>query len=205
LIPPAEGGNSPPFNTDYISEMRVLAKLSLSYSRLVGVNIDDFYSGTNKKTFTPAYTCKLFDAKQAINPKLQFAPTIYDLDRQFAQRYGGCIDGVWFWWVNLDQVGGLQSALENSRLAVQGRFSIYGGVYAHGSSWHPADPTPATLRRTLQVTCRYANGAVVWRMHLADSSNALLTVARSFAMGGASELAGRCGSFVDERGSLRAK
>lgn len=75
LIPPVEGGNSPPFNRDYVRWMKELARLSLKYPCLKGVNIDDFYWDT--KFFTPQYTCSLYSAKQSINPRLQFAPTIY--------------------------------------------------------------------------------------------------------------------------------
>ncbi|HUZ47505.1 MAG TPA: hypothetical protein VMW54_12790 [Terriglobia bacterium] len=195
LIPPSEGGDSPPFNRDYVRWMQELAKLSLRYPNLRGVNIDDYLSGTSKKTFTPAYTCNLYHAKQAINPKLQFAPTLYDLDRPLAEQYGGCVDGVWLWWTNLDMTTGLASWLENTRLAVQGRFPIYSGIYGHGSSWHRAAPKPGVLRGSLETACRYARGAIIWQMPLSPP-NPLLQVARSFGVGGSSPAAGRCGRMA---------
>ncbi|MCL5005706.1 MAG: hypothetical protein M1404_04160 [Acidobacteria bacterium] len=196
LIPPSEGGNSPPFNRDYLRWMQELAKLSLKYPRLKGVNIDDFY--WDYKFFTPQYTCQIYSAKQKINPRLQFAPTIYGLDTDFADRYGGCVDGVWLWWRNLEGNVGLDAWLKNSRLAEKDRFPIYGGVYAGTTHWHKGGrPEPRVFRSALETTCRYANGAVIWQMALTPP-NPLLDVARSFGFKGSSPLAGRCGTLVDK-------
>jgi len=195
LIPPSEGGDSPPFNGHYVRWMQELAKLSLRYPNLRGVNIDDYVSGISKKTFTPAYTCKIYQAKQSINPKLQFAPTVYDPNRSFAEKYGSCIDGAWIWYTNLDSSSNLQSWLENTRLAVGGRFPIYSGVYAHHTSWHSAAPKPGVLRSSVQTACRYADGAIIWQMPLTPP-NPLLKVARTLGTGGSSPVAGKCGTFV---------
>jgi len=199
LIPPSEGGDSPPFNRNYVRWMQGLARLSLRFPNLRGVNIDDYVSGISKNTFTPAYTCDIYRAKQAINPKLQFAPTIYDLDRSLAEKYGPCIDGAWLWFTNLDTAAGLQSWLENTRLAVGGRFPIYSGVYASQSSWHPAAPKPAVLQRSVETACHYAEGAIIWQMPLTPP-NPLLKVAHTFGVGGSSPLAGRCGTLVHATG-----
>ena len=196
LIPPSEGGDSPPFNRDYVRWMKELAKLSLRFSNLKGANIDDYVSGISKNTFTPAYTCDIYQAKQAINPKFQFVPTIYDLTRPLAEKYGSCVDGVWLWWTNLDTSAGLQSWLVNTRLAVDGRFPIYSGVYAHTTSWHRAEgPKPSVLKRTVETACRNANGSIIWQMPLTPP-NPLLDVARSFGKRGSSPVAARCGTFV---------
>jgi len=200
LIPPSEGGDSPPFNRDYVRWMQELARISLHNPNLKGVNIDDYVSGISKNTFTPAYTCNIYRAKQAINPKLQFVPTIYDLTRPLAEKYGACVDGVWLWWTNLDTASGLESWLENTRLAVDGRFPIYSGIYANETSWHSASaPKPAALQRSVETACRYANGAIIWQMPLTPP-NPLLNVAHSFGAGGSSPVAGRCGTFVHESG-----
>ncbi|TAM79229.1 MAG: hypothetical protein EPN47_19670 [Acidobacteria bacterium] len=196
LIPPSEGGDSPPFNRDYVRWMQELARLSLHHSNLKGVNIDDYVSGISKNTFTPAYTCDIYRAKQAINPQLQFVPTIYDLTRPLAEKYGACVDGVWLWWTNLDTAAGLESWLENTRLAVDGRFPIYSGIYANETSWHhTAAPKPAILQKSVETACRNANGAIIWQMPLTPA-NPLLDVARVFGAGGSSSVAGRCGAFV---------
>jgi hypothetical protein len=200
LIPPSEGGDSPPFNRDYVRWMQELARLSLRLSNLKGVNIDDYVSGISKNTFTPAYTCEIYRTKQAINPRLQFVPTIYDLTRPLAEKYGACVDGVWLWWTNLDTASGLQSWLVNTRLAVDGRFPIYSGVYANRTSWHRAEaPKPPVLQRSVEAACRNANGVIIWQMPLTPP-NPLLDVARTFGTGGSSSLAARCGMFVHESG-----
>ncbi|MGH9449857.1 MAG: hypothetical protein ACRD11_04870 [Terriglobia bacterium] len=204
LIPPSEGGNSEPFGSDYVRWMRALAKLSLKYPHLRGVNIDDFQSGISRKTFTPAYTCALYRAKQQINPKLQFAPTVYKLDRAFAGQFGGCIDGVWLWWTKLDTAAGLKSWLKQSRAAAGNRFPVYSGVYAHSTSWHQkSDPAPAELGQALEKACQYADGAVIWRLPLTGPPNPLLEEAQRFGAKGSSGLAGRCGAA--KREPMRAR
>lgn len=198
LIPPGEGGDSPPFNEHYVRWMQELAKLSLRYPNLRGVNIDDYQAAkSSREKFTPAYTCKIYSAKQAINPKFQFAPTIYDLDRSFAEKYGSCIDGAWLWFTNLDTPAGLQSWLQNTRLAVGGRFPIYGGIYGNHTSWHSAPPKPDVLQGSLDTACRYADGAIIWQMPLTPP-NPLLKAARTLGIGGSSPVAGKCGTFVHE-------
>ncbi len=196
LIPPTEGGDSLPYRTDFVTWMKTLARLSLKYPSLRGVNIDDLWIGTNVTLFTHAYLHRLYQTKQQINPELLFVPTVYDLGPTEADRLAGCVDGVWFWWVNLEKNDGWRSLLEDSQAVVAGRFPIYGGVYAASTSWHKQGaPSPGILKGALEIACRYANGAIIWQLPLAakSSNNLLLKVARSFASGGSADLAGRCG------------
>jgi hypothetical protein len=140
--------------------------------------------------------CSLYQVKQEINPKLLFVPTIYDLDQGVADHLAGCVDGVWFWWTNLEHLVGLRSLLEDSRLVVSNRFPIYAGVYAHSTSWHKeGNPSPKVLQGALEIGCRYADGAIIWNLALSPntSDNSLLAVARAFAPGGSADLAGKCG------------
>lgn len=196
LIPPTEGGNSLPYRTDFATWMKTLARLSLKYPSLRGVNIDDLWIDSNAKLFTHAYLCSLYQAKQQINPKFLFVPTVYDLGPAEADRLAGCVDGVWFWWVNLEKNDGWRSLLEDSRVVAGKRFPIYGGVYSQSTSWHKqGNPSPAIMRDALEIACRYANGAIIWELPLAakSSDNSLLKVARSFTVGGSADLAGKCG------------
>src|SRR5579863_8599607 len=140
LLPPSEK-LSLPYGSNYRAWMQTLARLSLHHRSLAGVNIDDLMSSeANRALFTREYLCGLDHAKQAINPRFAFVPTIYDLDRPVAGRLAGCVDGVWLFYTNLEQNANLRSFLGNSRLAVAGRFPIFGGVYAGSSSWHPNGP-----------------------------------------------------------------
>jgi hypothetical protein len=194
IIPPSEGSTSLPYRSDYIGWSKELARLSLKYPNFLGFNIDDLDIDSSHATFTRDYVCKIYDAKKEINPHLLFVPTIYDLDRTVADRVAGCVDGVWLWWVNLEKTTGLQSFLENTRYAVDGRFPIYGGVYAHWSSWHKqGNPESAVFRKTLETTCKYADGAVIWELSL-KPGEPLLEATKPFLAGGTSPYAGNCGT-----------
>jgi hypothetical protein len=192
LIPPSEGGNSLPYATDYVTWFKVLAKLSLRYPHLRGVNIDDMVQGISPKTFTRDYVCELYRDKKEINPQFLAIPTVYDLDSELADRLAGCVDGVWMTWTNLETATGFVGFLKNSRLAVKGRFPIYAPVYAHATSWHKqGDPLPASFLRTLNKACQYSDGIVLWNLSLLDP-DPLLAIARTFTSGGSSQYAGRC-------------
>lgn len=193
LIPPSEGADSHPYDADYVTWAKTLAGLSVRYPHLRGFNIDDIDQGDSPNTFTRKYLCQIYQAKQTINTRLQFVPTIYDLDSTVANRLAGCVDGAWLWWVNLEKATGLPSFLENSQLVVEGRFPIYGGVYAQSTSWHKSgEPLPKVFQETLEDTCRYADGAVIWQLSLQES-DPLLVITKTFTKGGASLYAGKCG------------
>ena len=194
LIPPSEGANSHPYDADYVGWAKNIAKLSVRYPHLRGFNIDDIDQGDSPETFTRQYLCQIYRAKQGINPRLQFVPTIYDLDTTMANRLAGCADGVWLWWVNLEKATGLPSFLENSRLAVKGRFPIYGGLYASATSWHKSgEPLPKVFQETLDDSCQYSDGAIIYTLSLEDS-DPLLKIAKTYTKGGSSQYAGKCGT-----------
>jgi hypothetical protein len=193
LIPHHEGF-SLPYNEDFVRWMQELAKLSVQYPVLRGVNIDDIDAGGNERMFTHQYMCEINRAKLPINPKLLFIPTIYDLDRDAVDRYAGCVDGVWLWWTNLGQNGGLRAFLRDGRAMARGRFPVYAGVYAHSTSWQKqSGPKPEVLKTALDLGCRYSNGVIVWQLPLTQEENPWLNVVREYTTGGTSEFAGRCG------------
>ncbi len=193
LIPPTEGGNSHPYDTDYVKWFQVLAQLSLKYPHLRGANIDDLLVGYNPKTFTHEYLRQIYQAKEKINPHFLFVPTVYDLDRREAEQLAGCVDGVWLWWMNLERGLGLASFLENARVVVGRRFPVYGGIYAAGTSWHKeGEPTVRAFMSSLEDACRFSDGAVVWELSL-EASDPLLQIAKSYTPGGSAKLAGKCG------------
>lgn len=196
LFPPSELAPQMPYKRDYVKWMEVLAYLSRGDPTLRGVNIDDYLSGVSAKTFTRAYTCQLYAAKQQINPAFLFVPTLYELGASEVNRLSGCVDGVWLWWTNLGNNDGMRTLLENTQPLVARRFPVYAGVYAHSTSWHKSSgPKPNVLEGALQTACRYSSGAVMWNLPLGPklSDNPLLKVARSFTVGGAASVAGKCG------------
>ncbi|TAM81988.1 MAG: hypothetical protein EPN47_11370 [Acidobacteria bacterium] len=199
LFPPSEPAVQLPFNKDYVKWMEVLGQLSRQYAELRGVNIDDYLDGVSSKTFTRPYTCRIYRAEKQADPNLLFAPTIYELDSEAVNRLFGCVDGVWFWWTNLGNNGGMRTLLENSRAVVAGRFSVYAGVYAHSTSWHQAaGPRPTVLKEALETGCQYSDGDVMWNVPFGpdQSDNPLLTVSRSFGVGGTASLAAKCGTIT---------
>ena len=194
IIPPSEGADSLPYRSDYVAWSAALAKLSLKYKNFRGFNIDDIDQDVSETTFTQDYLCKIYTAKTQVNSQLLFVPTIYDLDRTAADRLAGCVDGVWLWWVNLEKSTGMPSFLENSRHVVDGRFPIYGGVYAHWTSWHKeGNPQPDVFQQSLEDSCKYSNGAIIWQLSLAPT-NPLLAVTKKFLPSGSSPYVGKCGT-----------
>jgi len=193
LIPHHEGA-SLPYRYDFVRWVQVLARLALKYPVLRGINIDDTDVGGNDKLFTHEYFSQIYQAKQKINPRVLFVPTIYDLDPEEVSRLSGCVDGVWLWWVNLEQNNGLRSFLKDSRIVARGRFPVYGGVYAHSTSWHKqGGPKPKLFAKALELACTYSDGAIIWQLPLTENPNPWLEAARTFTIGGTSELAGKCG------------
>ena len=197
LIPHTEGFSFP-YREDFVRWIQQLAKLSLKYPALRGVNIDDIDAGGNDRTFTRRYVCEINRVKLSINPKLLFIPTIYDLDREEADRYSGCIDGVWLWWVNLEQNNGLRAFIRDARAVTQDRFPVYAGVYAHSTSWHKqGGPKPEILQTALEIGCKYSDGVIVWQLPLGEDENPWLKVVREFTSAEPSKFAGSCGLGVN--------
>ena len=202
ILPPSEG-TSEPYGHDYVAWADAFAKLSLQYPHMRGLNIDDLDQDVSRETFTREYVCQIYRAKQKINPKLLFVPTIYDLDRRVADQLAGCVDGVWLWWVNLEKPTGLPSFLENSKLAAAGRFPIYGGLYAHSTSWHKqGNPSPVVFRETLEDTCAHADGTMIWNISL-EPPDPLLEITKTLMTGGSSPLARKCGQSAGEAAGSR--
>lgn len=187
-------GSSLPYRYDFIRWMKVLARLSLQYPVLRGVNIDDTDAGRSPSLFTRRYFCQIYRAGRAINPHLLFIPTIYDLDADEANRLSGCVDGVWLWWTNLEQNNGLRAFLRDGQMIAGNRFPVYAGVYAHSTSWHKEGaPLPKIIRQATTLGCTWSHGVVLWQLPLTDQPNPALSVAEEFVPGGSSPLAGHCG------------
>lgn len=194
LVTKTIGRGSLPYNDNYVRWMQELGKLSLKYPVLRGVNIDDTDAGGMDRVFTHKYLCEIDQAKRKANPKLLFVPTIYDLDKDEADRYAGCVDGVWLWWGNLEKDENLRAFLRDGRAMAKGRFPVYAGIYAHSTSWHKeGGPKPDIFKRALQLGCSYSDGVVVWQLPLTEQDNPWLQVVREFMPGGGDPLAGHCG------------
>ncbi|TAM82058.1 MAG: hypothetical protein EPN47_10290 [Acidobacteria bacterium] len=193
LIPPTEGGDSHPYDTDFVKWFQTLAELSLKYPHLRGANIDDLLIDGNKQIFTHGYLSTIYHAKQMINPHFLFVPTVYELDQGIAKLLEGCVDGVWFWWMNLERGEGLSSFLENARVVVGKRFPVYAGIYAHAASWHrEGEPSVRAFLSSIEAGCRNSDGVIIWNLSF-DPNDPLLQIAKCYTRGGSAKLAGRCG------------
>ena len=187
-------GASLPYRHDYLRWMKVLARLSLQYPVLRGVNVDDTDAGGNDRFYTRSYLCQIDRTGRAINPHLLFIPTIYDLDADEANRLAGCVDGVWLWWTNLEQNNGLRAFLRDAQAIAGNRFPVYAGVYAHATSWHKeGPPAPKIIEQATSMGCTCSHGVVLWQLPLTETPNPALSAAQEFVPGGSSALAGRCG------------
>lgn len=187
-------GASLPYRADFVRWMKVLARLSLQYPVLRGVNIDDTDAGGMDRVFTRSYFCQIDRTSREINPHLLFIPTIYDLDADEANRLAGCVDGVWLWWTNLEQNNGLRAFLRDGQAIAGDRFPVYAGVYAHSTSWHKEGaPLPKIIEQATTMGCTWSHGVVLWQLPLTEEPNPALEVAEKFVRGGSSVLAGRCG------------
>lgn len=82
IVTPTEG-TSQPYRHDFIAWARHFANLSLKHPQLIGYTIDDMgydlaHPSNSEKFFNLTYVYKMQDAKNAINPKLQFVAQIYN-------------------------------------------------------------------------------------------------------------------------------
>ncbi|MGH9405602.1 MAG: hypothetical protein ACRD3D_07180 [Terriglobia bacterium] len=180
LLPPSEN-LSLPYGGNFRRWMQALARLSLKHRSLAGVNVDDLLSSqADRNLFTRDYLCSLYRAKNGVNPRFAFVPTIYDLDLPVADRLAGCVDGIWLFYTNLEQDANLRAFLDDSRLAARGRFPIFGGVYAGSTSWHrEGPPASRVLDGALALACGHSDGAVVWELPLtAEPNPAIETIKR---------------------------
>lgn len=90
--------SSEPYGTDYVKWAQEIAKLSLEYSNLKALSIDDFVAW-NLQFYTPEYTAEFVNAMRKINPRLAFIPCIYYNSTRltdYSKDYLPYFDGVLF-------------------------------------------------------------------------------------------------------------
>jgi hypothetical protein len=101
LVPPSEsfrdGRSSKPFEQDYLSWAREIARLSQQFPNLTGWGIDDFHIGQNQDKFRTDYVQQMHDTCKAINPNLRFWLCAYfdaAIDTAFLDKYRPFVDGL---------------------------------------------------------------------------------------------------------------
>ncbi|MCX7048992.1 MAG: hypothetical protein NTX50_26330 [Candidatus Sumerlaeota bacterium] len=137
LVPPSEPPPSAPFGLDYLRWADEIGKLSKQHDNIVGVVIDDFWSGGNHSLFTPSYIAKFAGILRGHNPELAFLPTIYwgtIGDEEFIKDYRAALDGIVFPYADLVSTQDLPLQLAACRKWLGPDKLLLINVYASGSS-----------------------------------------------------------------------
>ncbi|MFV0606773.1 MAG: hypothetical protein ACK5NK_13130 [Niabella sp.] len=95
---PKADRSSEPFGTDYVLWAEEIAKLSLKFTNLTALSIDDFVAW-NLQFYTPDYTAEIVNRMHSVNPKLAFVPCIYYKSTKitdYTQQYTQYFDAVLF-------------------------------------------------------------------------------------------------------------
>lgn len=167
ILSPWQGGNSQPFESDFLAWFDAFGRLAGDYANLVAVSIDDFACEGNLDTFTPHYVRQLLRALRQKRDDVAFCSTIYGLSPVLLEQYAKLMDGVTLWWVNLDTTLGMEEWLWANKTLVAGRFPIIAGVYAHPTTWHPAPPAVKAFRHALRIAHKDADGVMLFHPNLA--------------------------------------
>jgi hypothetical protein len=152
----ALGARDPyPYGTDYVHWAKIIAQLSLKYSRLKGWTIGDFTS--NLHTFTPSYLRKMQKAAHKINPKLIFSPTVkyyYAKSPRFHQKYGSYLGGILVPYLRFYDLKQLPGQLDQiTKVWPSKRVALM--VYATKHSMALNPPSAHYVRKALQIGLNY--------------------------------------------------
>ncbi|HUT88392.1 MAG TPA: hypothetical protein VMY37_02750 [Thermoguttaceae bacterium] len=175
LVPPSESPPhtkqySEPFRLDYQRWAVEIAKLSLREPNLVAWSVDDFTH--NLGFFTPEYLGKVLGEARKINPNLAFVPCSYSprVTPQFAEKYGGLIDGILFpYRAELTGANLTDSTLVDAEVATLKKLlgpsvPVIVDVYASAHS-RLGSSTPEYVEAVMNRAIRCADGVHVYCHH----------------------------------------
>jgi len=175
LVPPSESPPhtrqySEPFRLDYRRWAVEIAELGLREPNLVAWSVDDFTH--NLRFFTPEYLGKALAEARKINPKVAFVPCSYSprVTPQFAEAYGGLIDGILFPYraeltgANLTDPTLVESEVATLRKILGPSVPIVVDVYASGHS-RLGSSTPEYVEAVMTRAIRVADGVHVYCHH----------------------------------------
>ena len=158
LVPPSEPPPSAPFGLDYIRWADEIGRLSKRYDNIIGVVIDDFWSGDNRALFSPSYIARFVATLRSHNPRLAFLPTIYwgtVGDVEFLKNYRTSLDGIVFPYADLDSTKDLPTQLAACRKWLGPDKFLFINAYATGSSGtREKGPRTAEYMRSLLAISR---------------------------------------------------
>ena len=171
LCPPSEQGGSwpwsEPYRLDFIKWAEEIGKLSREHDNLVGLVIDDFWSGGNRTLFTPEYIGRLAATLRDQNPKVAFLPTIYWStigDEAWMEDFRHSIDGIVFPYAELETGDQLAEQLDACREWLGPRKFLLINVYASGSSGtgEKGPRTPEYMRKVLTISREKCDGIRIY-------------------------------------------
>ena len=173
LVPPSEPPPSKPFGLDYVRWADEIGKLSQKYDNLVALVIDDFWSGSNRSLFTPAYIGELSATLRRHNPRLAFLPTVYwgtIGNQDFIRDYGHLIDGIVFPYADLESTEKLPEQLTACREWLGPSKMLLINVYASGSSGagERGPRTAQYMRSILTISRQECDGIRIYCLPKSD-------------------------------------
>lgn len=176
LVPPSEPPPSQPFGLDYVRWATQIGKLSRQYDNLIGLVIDDFWSGANHSLFTPAYITEVVTALRSENPRIAFLPTLYwgtIGDEEFLRDYRFLIDGIVFPYADLDSTKQLPQQLAACRAWLGPDKLLMMNVYGSGSSGtgERGPRTAEYMRSILNISREQSDGIRIYCLPKGDFSD----------------------------------
>ncbi|WP_418892530.1 hypothetical protein [Limibacterium fermenti] len=161
--------SSEPFGTDYVKWAQEIATLSLQYSNIKALSIDDFVAW-NLQFYTPEYTAEFVNAMRKINPHLAFVPCIYYNSTKitdYSKDYLPYFDGVLFPYkaessgketlnrydLLVNEIDSLRRMFKDLPLIID----IYSSAHSKAGS-----STPSYVSEMIKLSRQYGNGVCIY-------------------------------------------
>jgi hypothetical protein len=187
-----------PYAYDYVRWAHELATLSLTYSNLKAMIIDDFIyainppldsSGDPNGLFTVDYVSQIYTTKNAVNPDFKLLVGAYTVGVDFGgavtpeliEAYGRYIDGIWVAHWNTEvadlqyQLKRIKDLLGSKQLQVviyANWPEIWGGPFEEAGK----EPTPEYVSDCLAIAHEYADGVSTYCLPLSADDPFYLTL-----------------------------
>lgn len=168
---PRHKWSSEPYGTDYFKWAEEIGKLSLKYSNLTALSIDDFVAW-NLQFYTPEYTAKMINTLRGINPRVAFVPCIYYKSTKIAdyvaKGYAPYFDAVLFPYKGeatgketLKTTETFRQELDTMRKAFQYNLPIITDIYSTPHS-KAGSSTPGYVKEMIELAKKYSDGVVIY-------------------------------------------
>lgn len=181
--------SSEPYGTDYVTWAQEIAKLSLEYTNLTALSIDDFVAW-NLQFYTPEYTAEFINAMHEINPRLAFVPCIYYTSTKitdYSKDYLPYFDAILFPYKaessgkeTLSRSDLLVNELDSMR-AMFKDLPIIVDIYSSRHS-KAGSSTPSYVEEMIKLSKEHADGVLIYtHPHPVNSSEKYDIIKKEFA------------------------